>query len=101
MSVDRNSEQQPINDFTKECGCRYEDSGEGWNWIIPCEEHRDVTDRNSGEQVGLRVKNARWWQVRRRIRERRWRRELQARMAGTDFQFMGKRDEFMVWDDVG
>lgn len=31
-------------DFTDVCGCRYDDSGEGWNWLTPCPVHRVKID---------------------------------------------------------
>ena len=40
-----------------------------------------------------------WWQVRRRLKARRFARVVREQMAQERFQFMGRREEFLAWDD--
>ena len=47
----------------------------------------------------LRRATSRWWQVRRRLRARRFWREVRANLEEERYQFMGRREDLLAWDD--
>lgn len=46
-TVDRTADYPII----EPCGCRAEDSGEGYNWFYPCDQHKRVSAGEAAESV--------------------------------------------------
>lgn len=40
-----------------------------------------------------------WWQIRRRLRARRFYRQVRANLEQERIAFMGSREEILMWDD--